>query len=361
MVISDELARGEEAVVAESAQVRRRALRRVFVGAVLLWLAFLWLHQVLDGPGAVVEVGAIEILDGVSAAPAGREELRGAVRTVDGASAADVLVTLVVGEELFWTRTDALGTFALANLPRGRAHVTLVPIGAPGIEFELDLPVLQPPQYVLPAAYPPTPVLAEMRGRTLEGRAELPFERSAIGYTVVALPYAIGANGGAPIVAPGLDGRVERRVAIDRSGWFRFDELALGAYELHLLPPWAAIAEWPVLGALVVEHDGRGAVPIVLASSGALEITVRDAAVRDPAPRVVEGALVTVTSSTDAGLVLPSGVTDATGRVVFEDVPAAMLRIKVRAGRLSSERTVRVDPNQRGVFVFDLVIEVEGR
>jgi hypothetical protein len=331
-------------------------LRRVFVGAVLLWLAFLWLHQVLDGPGAVADVGAIEMLDDVSAAPAGREELRGAVRTIDGASAADVLVTLVVGEELFWTRTDALGTFALANLPRGRAHVTLVPIGAPGIEFELDLPALQPPQYVLPAAYPPTPVLAEMRGRTLEGRAELPFERSAIGYTVVALPYAIDASGGAPMVAPGLDGRVERRVTIDRSGWFRFDELALGAYELRLLPPWAAIADWPVLGSLVVEHDGRGAVPIVLGSSGALEVTVRDAGLF-----VVEGALVTVTSSTDAGLVLPSGVTDATGRVVFEDVPAAMLRIKVRAGRLSSERTVRVEPNQRGEFVFDLVIEVEGR
>jgi hypothetical protein len=33
----------------------------------------------------------------------------------------------------------------------------------------------------------------------------------------------------------------------------------------------------------------------------------------------------------------------------------------VRAGRLSSERTVRVEPNQRGEFVFDLVIEVEGR
>jgi hypothetical protein len=356
MVIGDELARGEEAVVADSAFVRRRALRRVFVGAVLLWLAFLWLHQWLDGPGAVVEVGAIEMLDGASAAPAGREELRGAVRTNDGASAADVLVTLVVGEELFWTRTDALGTFALSNLPRGRAHVTLVPIGAPGIEFEMDLPAVEPPQYVLPAAYPPTPVLAEMRGRTLEGRAELPFERSAVGYTVVALPYAVGASGGAPIVAPGLDGRVERRVAIDRSGWFRFDELALGAYELRLLPPWAAIADWPVLGSLVFEHDGRGAVPIVLGNCGALEVTVRDAELD-----VVAGALVTVTASTDAGLVLPSGATDAAGRVVFEDVPATMLRLEVRAGRLASERTVRVEANQRGVFVIDLVIEAEGR
>lgn len=359
MVIGDELERaraarepeGDDAVVADSAPVRRRALRRVFVAAVLAWLGFLWLHQVLDGPGAPVEVGAVVALSDAAALAAGREELRGIVRTADGASASDVLVTLVCGEELFWTRTDALGTFALTGLPRGRAHFALVPLGAPGLELDVELPAAGPLEHALPPPYPATPVLREMRGRTLEGRAELPFERDAVGYTVVAVPYDVGPNGGAPVVAPGLDGRVERRVAIDRSGWFRFDELALGGYELRLLPPWARVADWPVLGSLVYEHDGRGGVPIAMGTCGALEILVLDGE-RMP----IDGALVTIQSAADASLLLPSATTGADGRLVVEDVPTGSLRVRARAGRFASERTVRIDPGERESFTLDLVL-----
>ncbi|MEZ5978838.1 MAG: carboxypeptidase regulatory-like domain-containing protein [Planctomycetota bacterium] len=340
-------------LTSDDPRVRRRALRRVVAIAVAVWLAFLWLHQVLDGPGEPVSVDAIESFQDADAERAEivaqyggyageRTRVFGAVRSPDGSTAADVLVAVTASDEFFWTRTDALGTFALEGVPVGRAWLAIVPLAAPGLDLDVALPHDEPFELELPGAFPPIETLPEIRRAPLEGTLEVPFDRSPAGYEIALLPLELTSRGARPIAAPGLDGRVERRVRVDASGRFRLEDTALGAYQLRVLPPYAAGSNWPVVGTATFAHDGDGALAEVDATSGAiLGVAV------DESGRPVAGALVTVTSASDPTSILPPTETDAEGAFVVEDVPEASLRVRVRAGSLSAERIVRIAPLRR--------------
>lgn len=332
-----------------SPRVRRREfVRRAVIAILLLWLLGLWIHQIVERPGAPVDVGAIEApltLEQLGLPTAAQRSgiLRGAVLTSNGESASDVLVTLIIDEELFWTHSDALGTFEMRRLPHaGRATLAAVPMAAPGVDLVIELPLTEPLRVELPPRFAPTPTLPSIRRQVLEGRVTLTDDREARGYELVLVPLEQTNAGVRQVPAPGLDGRVERRVEIDRDGRFRIDDLTLGSYQARVLPPWARGANWPVLGTATITHDGRRGTALVEVRGGAIEGRILDAA---GAP--IPGAVVLAASPSDPALMLPSIATDEEGRFAFEDVPEGSLRLRVRAGDRSSERTVRVGQLRR--------------
>jgi hypothetical protein len=333
---------------AKSRASRREFVRRAVIALLLLWLLGLWIHQVVDRPGVPVDVGAIEAprtLEqlGLPTAAERSGVVRGVVQTSNGESASDVLVTLIVDEELFWTHSDALGTFELRRLPRtGRATLAAVPMAAPGVDLIVELPLTDPLRVELPPRFAPTPTLPSIRRQVLEGRVTLTDDRDARGYELVLVPLEQTNAGVRQVPAPGLDGRVERRVEVDRDGRFRVDDLTLGSYQARVLPPWARGSNWPVLGTATITHDGRRGTALVEVRGGAIEGRVLDAA---GAP--IAGAVVLAASPSEPALMLPSLATDEEGRFVFEDVPEGSLRLRVRAGDRSSERTVRIGQLRR--------------
>jgi len=327
---------------------RRELLRRLFTVLLFGWLAGLWLHQVLDGPGDPVEVGAV-------GAPRTHAELglpdptertgrvRGVVTTIDGRGAADVLVTLVVADELFWTHSDALGTYELRGLPNaGRATLTAVPLAAPGVDLMVDLPMSGPLRLELPPRFEPFPTLPDVRRQSLVGAVRPNDERAVEGYEVWLVPLEQTASGLRESAAPGLDGRVERRVAVERDGRFRVADLALGDYQVRVLPPWARGGDWPVIGTTSLVHTRRGAAPVIDLSAGAIDGVVLD---EDGEP--IAGALVRCSDASDPARLVPAVRTDEAGRFAIEDAPEGSLRLRVNAAERATERTVRVAPLRR--------------
>lgn len=337
-----------------SPRKRRRAIvRRVVTVALLAWLVGLWVHQVVDGPGAPVDVGAITAPADPAelGLPTARERsgrLSGVVHTSTGLGASDVLVTLVVGDELFWTSSDALGTFELVGLPSsGRAALCAAPLAAPALSVDLELPAGGPLRLDLPPPFEPLPTLPQVRRSTLTGVVRLPGdgdgnERDPSGYEVWLAPHDQTAAGLREVPAPGLDGRVHRRVEVERDGRFRVGDLAVGAYQARVLPPWARGGSWPVIGTLSLDHARRGGAPVVDVSAGAIDGVVLD---EDGEP--IAGALVRASDASDPALLLPATRTDAQGRFAIEDAPEGSIRLRVRAGERAAERTLRIAPLRR--------------
>lgn len=327
---------------------RRVLVRRLFTLLLFAWLAGLWLHQILDGPGDPVEVGAV-------GAPRAHQELglpdpatrtgrvRGVVTTLDGRGAADVLVTLAIDDELFWTHSDALGTYELRGLPLvGRASLAAVPMAAPGVDLIVELPLDGPLRLELPPSFDPVPTLPEVRRHALTGAVRLPDDRDPYGYEVWLVPLEQSASGLREEPAPGLDGRVERRVLVERDGRFRFGDLALGDYQARVLPPWARGGDWPVIGTTSLVHARRGAAPVIDVRAGAI-----DGVVLDEHGEAIAGALVRCSDASDPARLVPAVRTDAEGRFAIEDAPEGSLRLRVNAADRAAERTVRVAPLRR--------------
>lgn len=255
------------------------------------------------------------------APPLGDAALRGRVVDVDGQPLPGVSLYLRSNSVPFWTVTDAAGRFALEGLAAGEVEVALLVWGrSPRLErvrtgeVELVLPELSPE---------PLPISAP-QSAPLAGRVAHPLRRALTdpeGYEIAFIPLA---------PANELGTTVERRVRADRQGLFTLDELALGSYEIEVLPSWAAGSSWPNLAAPAyarLEHGRDTGGVVVVLSCGALE-----ASVVDGTGAGLEGALALVHPSDDPRSIWPPVTSDARGRLRLSDLPPGRYAIALRAG-----------------------------
>jgi 5-hydroxyisourate hydrolase-like protein (transthyretin family) len=277
------------------------------------------------------------------AMPRGELELAGIVERSDGGPAADVLVTLLAGdadasaEPLFWTYSGADGAFALADLSPGAYRVLLVHPSVPPTSVEVTLPVGAPVRWTLSAPLPSLPYLPELVRRELQGALQRPSTlepRGFTGYEVVLRPTAENEL---------LSGAAVRRIASDEGGRFVVADLAVAAYAIEVVPPWARGGSWPVLGRGTLARDADPAEELRLS----LAVGEVEGEVLEATGRPLEGVLVKLSSleavdQLGAPQTWPTAVTDAAGRFRYADLPAGRYRLELRAGLEARQVEVEV-------------------
>ena len=310
----------------------RRVLSLGLVGTALAWWG--WHAAESDGPEPPRVPARAELKIFPEERRGGDGELLGAVRDAAGAALADVLLVIVSEGRLRSTTSAADGTFRLDGLVEGPHRLAAVAQDRPPRQLDVVVPSAAPIQLVLLDPYAELPALEPLLRRDLVGRVSMPFPGdSAEGFEVLFSPQWSAAD------LPPLDGRTERRIDVTAEGTFELPALALGTYDVWLLPPFARGGRWPALAR--VQHDHRaGDTPaeFLLASQhGALEGTLVDG-LGDP----VEGALVELTDSSRPKATFPPRLTDPEGRFRIPALPAGTWRLTVTAGNDRHERLVRI-------------------
>jgi hypothetical protein len=234
-----------------------------------------------------------------------------------GQPVASAVVSVLVGDEVRGELSDDAGRVAMRGLPRGARQVKVVAMGRDPLQVELaDDPAEA--RLVL-GAVAPTPTFAgTLRGRclvTIAAPATLDLRGMELWLEPVAAAHRIDA----PLPA---------RASIAAEGALRFEALWPGAYELRLLPEWAAGGTWPVLSA--PKQVAIGAEEAVVALE--LAAARAEVSVLDLAGRPVSGALVVLRTTGDAPRPAPGFATGADGKGRSAWLPRGKWSVSVQAG-----------------------------
>ncbi len=314
----------------------RRPLRRVLalalIGAALAWWGWHASAPARPPPPLLPAPGEVAI---ARPDPIGGDvALEGRVVGPGGTPLRDVLVAIVSGGRIQSATTAEDGGFRIEGLVAGPHRVAAVALDRPPAEFPVELPAPAVFAIELGAAYTHIPALEAVQRRVLKGRVLLPFPAdSADGFEVVFTPMWPAGE------LPPLDGRTERRARVDGEGQFAIPALALGSYEVLLLPPFAAGSRWPTLARLTYDHRADTSTePFVLASQhGAIE-----GQIVDTLGGAIEGALIELVDSSAPARVFPHLLSGADGTFRVPQVPAGTWRLSISAGEARVERLIRV-------------------
>jgi len=291
----------------------------------------------------------------------GEHALRGRVKGRDGQPAAGVSVQLRPrapsgggGEPFFFDTTDAAGAFELRHVPAGACELLLLAPGAPGAVSEVAVPAPDELALVLPEPWSELPALQDLVRTALEGQIVPPPGLGPppdfSGYEVLLRPRDDEAR---------WRGALERRAATDQAGRFRFEELAVAAYDLAVLPPWAAGGSWPALATAALATESLAAPGSGEQAALRIELAVGELTGRlvDPRGRPVEGALLRLRAVGDPPeRAWPAATTDADGRFLFSDVAAdpggRLYVVAVHAGAARRDTEVVLQPGERRTVAF---------
>ena len=283
-------------------------------------------------------------------APLGDQELRALVLDPAGAPAEGVVVHLLpaapaaptaAGEParpLAWGISGPAGEVRLRDVAAGAYRAVLVRPGHPSAAFEVEVPAAQELLWELPAPFAPVASLPAVETAPLLGRLEPPRAGVPVeGYEIVLRPAEDAEEGADP-----WSGAVTRRVATDAEGFFRLDDLALGAYRAQVLPAWASGGTWPVLDELPWRHAGAAAPLSLRLPGGEIAGTALDLDLRP-----IEGALVLVAPEGRPQELWPPLTTPASGEFLVADLPAGRYAVQLLAGAARYEELVEVRPGAR--------------
>lgn len=273
--------------------------------------------------------------------------LEGTLQLASGEPAINALVQVDRPGGLSWTRTSALGRFALKDMPTDASvwDVTVLAFNHMPTRFQTEagtalvawtLP--EPPAQL--EALPPLNT-ADFVGHVVRPNAP---EASLAGLEVWIVP------------PPGTDiltGQIERRAPVADDGSFRFADLAAGVYQAQILPAWARGGAWPILGngpLSIAPGSTLPQPPALVVREGALAGVVYD---QENEP--IHGAMVIVQQASDLNHVLPPQATDADGRFAFDGLPADEYRIEVVSGdgRRSETLTIVVGETTQRDFTLN--------
>jgi hypothetical protein len=266
-------------------------------------------------------------------APGGRAALGGRVLAPSGEPVPDASLYLRSDGAPFWTFTDEQGHFELLGLAEEPTDAVVLAWGFPPTSFAV-LPGPEPVELELPPHPAPPPKLPGVERADLAGtvRGAGAVWSDPAGYEVVF----------SPVLPPEvLQGPVERRARTDAAGTFALEGLALGDYDVHVLPSWARGGTWPTLAAewtAKLEHRGPDGLELELE----LEAGAVEGRLWDPSRQPIEGALVLLADADDPRRVWPPAATDAEGRFRIRALPPGRYVLAARAGEGVLEVEVRV-------------------
>ncbi|MEM7310171.1 MAG: carboxypeptidase-like regulatory domain-containing protein [Planctomycetota bacterium] len=267
----------------------------------------------------------------------GDRSLRGRVVRANGKPAEGVTVRLraveapaadgapeAVDEPIFFDHTDSDGRFELRHLPTGTFDLLLLAVGHPHTNQTIEVPAAGEVLLRLPEPWGDLRAAPELVRTSLEGLLAAP---AGLGgpplaeYEVLLLPRGDEAP---------WRGGVERRQLTDASGRFRFEELAVADYTLHVLPPWARGGSWPYLAEVeLARGDLGGATGSEERDPTRVELATAElgGTLRNGEGRAVEGALVRLHPQGRAGDLWPAAISDEKGRFAFRDLPPEVVYV----------------------------------
>lgn len=278
----------------------------------------------------------------------------------EGEPAAKVMIA-AIGEQasaFTWTRED--GSFVLDDLRRGEVELILVAPLAPNLVTQATVPSQGTLLLELPPAFPEVEMIPTIVREPLSGRVEIAFDESPEGLEVLLIPDTRAVSpAGTPGWAAALEGRVLRSVVCDEEGRFEFEDLAVGAYNLAVLPRWAEGGEWPILIQRSLIH-GPDSAPLELrCHSGRMT-----GFLREPNGTPISGARIEVRDAGRPERLWPATFSDAGGGFMVSALPEGTYRISVTTGSAHVEQVLRVSALRTSEVDFgplELFDSTEGR
>ncbi len=259
--------------------------------------------------------------------PAGTHVLAGRILAETGEGLAGVLVELVQGTEPRWSYTDASGSFAIDGLFEGEVSASLIEPGRPPVVRTASVPGAAV-EWTLPNPWPAPRALPEIQRQALYGTVSSPLGAPVEDYEIVFEPDRDSDP---------LSGVVPRIVPIAGDGGFAVVDLAVGRYQVSILPRWASGGSWPRVATLEYDH-GRGVRD--------LEVVIEAGEIRghlveeDGSP--LSHALVTVAPLAQRDRVWPPVRTAEDGGFTLRDLPQGEYVVRASAGTAELERRVTV-------------------
>ena len=261
----------------------------------------------------------------------GSATLAGQVLNAADEALPEALVMIDVDGEIVWDYTDGQGRFVLKRVPVGALEVRVVRRKFAPQTFrtstEIEDVVLR-----MTAAIAPPPVLPDIEESDFEGEVLAAIAgRGLLDYEIQLIPISGPSEFGAPIP-------VRATIGADRH--FSFPRLLHGAYEVRVLPPWAAGGSWPNL----VDPEQALHVHGPASKSGSFALKSGELAGRliDSGGHPVQGALVRVAPAANPArpwIPIPSG---SGGAFVVRDLPPDLYLLQVNAGEASFAETIEV-------------------
>lgn len=315
---------------------RRWILLGTFVVALVLWVSHERAERTPSQSRATFEVAP----DLRAALEAGgfespeRVDLVGRVER-GGAAAPAVMVAASGPGVSGFTWTDSAGEFRLEGLAPGEVELLLVAPQAPNLATTVEVGGEVPLVLQLPPQLPDVPMIAEVERADFRGRVEPTFDDSPAAMVVLCVPD-VGLSG-LPDFAAALEGRFLRSALCDESGEFTFADLALGAYRVVVLPPWAEGSTWPALIERNIEHRADLEPLVLRCQSGRLAGTLREVG-GEP----VSGVRVELRDATRPERLWPPAISGPDGGFLVRHLPEGTYRVSFTTGQAERERTVRV-------------------
>ena len=292
----------------------------------------------IDGEQAALAAPATRAFETVGL-PARGGAFEALVCDADGRPVPSAVVSVLVGDEVRGELSDEAGRVAMRGLPRGVRQVKVVAMGRDPLQVEL--PDDDAAARLVLGAIAPAPSFAGAeRGRCLV-KVVAPVDVDLIGMELWLEPEADSLRIDAPVPA---------RAVLQAGGTARFEGLWPGAYDVHLLPEWAAGGSWPRLGAPSKVVVAANEVEVECRFAGARA----DVAVLDARGRPVGGALVVLRTGGDAPRPAPGFATTADGKGRSTWLPAGRWTVAVQAGGDKGAAEVELVAGQTTAVVVTL-------
>lgn len=259
---------------------------------------------------------------------AAENSLSGRILEPDGGPAIGAAVIATTSGMARSDTTDETGRFRLRGLDRGEARIDLVHHGFRPQSHAVVVPSAELVTWTLRTSFEEVEHLPELAYSDRTGRLVPP--PRVPGFEVWLEP--VGDFG-----AAALEGVFERRADVSLSGEFAFDDLAHGAYELALLPPFARGATWPRLVGFRIDH-GAESEPIDVPSSSSSLVGTLTGTDGEP----IGGGRILVSSTEDPDHLWPLARSGPDGSFRVPYLIDGGYRVEISAGAASVQLLQRV-------------------